>query len=391
MLTDIRYAVPLLAVAINIASLAYLVTAIWRVHGFRHQRLATGTFRPPVTILIPVCGLAPGLYRNLRLFCSQDYPEYQIIVGVRDPTDPAIPVVRHLIAAYPQVDVSLVIDETVIGPNLKVSNLANMYRIAKHPFVAIADSDMRVDRHYASTVVPPLDDARVGLVTCPYSGTPTGGLASLLASMSINEWFLPSVLVSAGLREIRFGLGATIVIRRDLLDRLGGFATLSRHLADDNMLGKLATANGFKVVLSGYVVENIVYEKSLWALFKHELRWARTIRAVEPLGHAFSFLMYGVPLGLIGFAIVDAAFDWERLGLSLLGVAVALRVGMHFAVDRKLGIKPPARSVLLVPLRDILSFLVWCTSFLSRRVDWKDNSFEVSPVGTIELKRGFEA
>jgi ceramide glucosyltransferase len=350
-----------------------------------------GRFRPPITILKPVCGLDSGLYGNLRSFCVQDYPEYQIIFGVRDPADTAVPVIRQLIEELPLVDISLVIDETVTGLNLKVSNLANMYWLAKHPYLVIADSDMRVDPHYALSVIEPLEDAQVGVVTCLYTGTSTGGLPSMLASMFINEWFLPSVLVSAGLSQIRFGLGATIVVRRDLLERIGGFERLSHYLADDHMLGKLVNACGFKVALSGYVIENIVYEGSFWTLFRHELRWARTIRTVEPLGHAFSFLMYGVPLALFGLVMIDVTIDWEFFEFAIVTVAILLRAGMHFTVRRKLGLVTSPLSIFLIPFRDILSFLVWSVSFLSHRIDWKEMEFEVGSDGLMQITKGSNA
>jgi ceramide glucosyltransferase len=370
-----------LVIVANLASAAYVLLAILRVDSFRRQSRASGTFRPPVTILKPICGLDAGLYENLRSFCIQDYPRYQVVFGVRDATDLAVPVVQRLINEFPLTDISLIIDDTVTGPNLKVSNLGNMYRMAKHPYLVIADSDMRVDEQYVSSVIAPFDDTQVGVVTCLYSGNSTGGLPSLLASMFINEWFLPSVLVSAGISEIRFGLGATIVVRRELLERIGGFNRLSHVLADDHMLGKLISAHGFKVVLSNYVVKNVVHEKNLRALFRHELRWARTIRTVEPLGHAFSFLMYGIPLAFIATLMIGVTFDGDAFNFVALVLALSLRAWMHVTVCRKLGVVQGFRSIWLVPVRDILSFLVWTASFFSRKIDWKDAKFTVGPNG----------
>lgn len=388
--TDLLYALLLIAIATNLVSAVYVLLAIRRVDGFQRRDTGTTGFRPPVTILKPISGLDAGLYENLRSFCRQDYPQYQIVFGVRDATDPAIPVLQRLIGEFPSVDISIVVDQTVSGPNLKVSNLGNMYTSAKHAFVVIADSDMRVDERYVASVVAPFEEAQVGVVTCLYSGTAVGGLPSLLASMFINEWFLPSVLVSAGLGEIRFGLGATIVVRRELLDGIGGFQALSHFLADDHMLGKLISRHGFKVVLSDYVVENIVHEASLWALVRHELRWARTIRTVEPVGHAFSFVMYGVPLAFFGALMIDLTFDSEFFELAIIALAVALRGWMHFTVSRKLHLVPGSRSIWLVPVRDVLSFLIWGASFFSRNIDWKGASFSVGPDGLLNAAKGQE-
>ena len=381
----------ILAAVANLAAVAYVLTATRLVDRFRPQRRAAGGFRPPVTILKPLCGLDAGLYENLRSFCVQDYPGYQVVFGVREAADPAVPVVRRLIEELPQVDISLVVDGTVIGPNLKVSNLANMVRAAKHPYLAIADSDMRVDQGYLASVVAPLEDTAVGAVTCLYSGVPTGGLPSRLAGLMINGWFLPSVLVSAALGRLRFALGATIALRRELLDRIGGFAALSHRLADDQMLGRLVSDFGYRVVLSGYVVENVVHEPSLAAFFRHELRWARTIRIAEPLGYAFSFLMYGVPLSMIGAVLLEAALGWGLAGLVAIALAIVLRLWMHAAVCRKLGLTMGGRALWLVPLCDVLRLLIWAAGFLGRRIDWRDRRFTVNTKGLMQVTEGSEA
>jgi len=389
-LANLLHGLLLLVLATNLISTAYVLIAIRRVRGFRRRRGPAGAFRPPVTVLKPICGLDAGLYENLRSFCNQDYPQYQVIFGVRHATDPAIPVVARLMAEFPLADLSCVVDEAVTGPNLKVSNLANMQKSAKHAYLVIADSDMRVDERYLASVVAPLEDGAVGVVTCLYSGTSTGGMPSLLASMFINEWFLPSVLVSAGLGEIRFGLGATIVVRRDLLERIGGFARLSHFLADDHMVGKLISDHGYKVFLSDYVVENIVHENSLAALFRHELRWARTIRSVEPVGHAFSFLMYGVPLAILGALMIELTFDREILEFAIVAFAVILRGWMHFTVRRKLGLAPGNGSIWVVPARDVLSFLVWGASLFGRRIDWKDRMYTAGHKGLMNGPESYE-
>ena len=382
-LANVLYALLLLAFAANLASAAYVLLAIWRVNGFRQLGNEVGTFQPPVSILKPLCGLDAGLYENLRSFCVQAYPQYQVIFGVRNSSDPAIAVVERLTKEFPHADISLVIDGAVAGPNLKISNLANMYRLVKYEHLILADSDIRVDAQFVSSVVAPFEDPQVGMVTCLSSASPTGGLPSLLASMFLNEWFLPSVLVAANIREIGFALGPTMALRRSLLERFGGFATISQFLADDYMLGRLTKSHGYKVVLSTYVIQNIVHEKSLSALFRHELRWARTIWTAEPLGYAFSFLMYGIPLAFFASSLIEFTFDWEPFEIGIVVFAILLRVGMHFSVRRKLGLLPGSQSLWLIPVRDVLCFIIWCASFFGRRVDWKGVTLTVGSNGVL--------
>ncbi|HEC14265.1 MAG TPA: glycosyl transferase, partial [Rhodospirillales bacterium] len=199
------------------------------------------------------------------------------------------------------------------------------------------------------------------------------------------SWFLPSVLVSAGMGKIDFALGATMAVRRDVLEKIGGFKTLAAYLADDHMLGKLVSACGFKVVLSNYIVENVVFEKDLAALFRHELRWARTVRTIEPLGHAFSFVMYGVPLSFFGALLIDLTVDWDWFEAAVVLLAVGLRVRIHATVAKKIGLAPGSHPLWLVPLRDILSFLIWGASFLGRRVNWKGMDFTVDSKGLMTM------
>ncbi len=379
---DFLYVLMLVAVATNVASAAYVLMAIRRVAAFGRQIHAPGAFQPPVTILKPVCGLDEGLLENLRSFCRQDYPAYQIVFGVHDTDDPAVPLVRQLIRENPDVDITLVVDGNINGVNRKASNLDNMYRRAKHDYLIIADSDMRVDPEYVATVMTPFEDVKVGVVTCLYKGTTRGDVPSILASMFINEWFLPSVLVSAGFRDLRFCFGATMAVRRHLLDMIGGFRVLGKYLADDHMLGRLISDHGYKVSLSTYVVENVVFENSIRELFEHELRWSRTVRTVEPLGHAFSFVMFGVPLAFVAAFLVDLTSDWNWFELALIVTAVSLRIWMHLVVRKKLEL-PNDGTWWFVPLRDILSFVVWGASFLSRRISWKGQTFVVQPNGVL--------
>lgn len=390
-LSNLAYAPLALALLPVALCAAYTLAAIFSVRAFRAERTGSAAFRPPVTILKPVCGLDADLEENLRSFCLQDYPDYQVVVGVAAASDPAVPVIRRLIEELPDADIALVVDPRVSGSNLKVSNLTNMDRAAQHPYLVIADSDMRVDAHYLASVIAPFADPGVGMVTCLYAGRPAGGLASRLASMFINEQFLPSVLVSARLGPMRFALGATMAVRRELLERIGGFAALADCLADDHVLGKRVSALGYRVALSGYVVENVVREENLGALFRHELRWARTIRAVAPLGHAFSILTYGLPVAVLDAALLQATLDWTALGVALVALALALRLWLHAAAARSLGLRPGAGAAWLVPLRDLLGFLVWSASFVSNKVVWRDRTFTVDAEGLMKPVKRYEA
>jgi ceramide glucosyltransferase len=374
----ILHALAALALVASLAALGYTAFALTRIRAFAERRDRAHPRRPPATILKPLRGADPGLYENLRSFCEQDYPVFQVVFGVRDAADPAVPVVERLVRDLPARDLTLIVDDRVIGANLKVSNLANMYGAAKYDLLVVADSDMRVGPTYLDTVLGPLADPTVGVVTCLYSGRSVGGVWSALGAMFVNEWFLPSALVARALRPGRYCFGATMAVRRDAFESVGGFTALAPYLADDYMLGALVNARGLRVWLSSYVVEDVILEPDLGTLVAHELRWARTMRTAEPAGYASSFLMYSLVLSFLYLLLSSSG----ALGAVVVGGALALRIGVHYAVRRLLRLAEPARP-WLTPLREVLCFAIWAASFLGRTVEWGGREFSVSPDGRL--------
>jgi ceramide glucosyltransferase len=353
----------------------YLVGAALAVARFARRQDPSAASQPAVSILKPLHGYEPGLYENLRSFAAQDYPARQIVLGVNDSRDGALGAARTLIRDFPGGDVVLVVDRRIDGSNQKVSNLANMLPAARHNLVVLADSDMRVDRAYLAAVAAPFADPRVGLVTCLYKGVPTGGIWSELGALNINFGFLPGALISEALSWGGGCFGATIALRRATLDRIGGFARFRNELADDHRLGEAVRAEGLKVVLSRYVVEARVTEPSLTALWRHELRWARTSRGLAAWGYAGSVVTH--PLV---FAAAAAALGGFGLTPSIfLAISFALRWGCARATARALGLRAP--KPWLLPVRDALSFAVFVASFFGRKVFWRDQNFYVEPSG----------
>jgi ceramide glucosyltransferase len=386
-----------LLLAATLGGVAYLAVAAARLAAFaRRKGGAVPGFLPPVTVLKPLCGLEPGLEDNLRSFCDQDHPGFQVLFGVRDPSDPAIPVVERVIAEMGDVpgrELRLVVDPKVHGPNLKASSLCNLYPLARHGLLFIADSDMRVGRDYLREVAGPFADPGVGAVTCPYVATPAvGNLPTRLMAMYVNGWFLPSVLVALALGRLHFCFGSTMAVRREDLDAIGGVEGLAGYLADDYHLGDMVARTGREVRLSGYLVENLVHEPDLGSLLGHELRWARTIRASRPLGYAFSFIGgSSVTLALLHLAaapsVASAALAALALGLRTLnliqvGDQAGVRAG-RLARPRRPGETGagPWSGAWLVPVRDLLCLAVWAASYLDRSVSWKDRTLTVRPDG----------
>jgi ceramide glucosyltransferase len=359
------------------AGITYCAIALFALLRFaRPSRLATLAPQdggcPAVTILKPIHGLEVELFENLCSFCDQDYPQYQVIFGVQRGDDPAIDVIRRVIARFPGRDLALVIGDRAANGNPKVANLATMLTVARYDLLFIADADMRVDRRYLAEVSAEFEDAAVGAATCLYAGVPLGGLASQLGALHFNDQFAPSVLVATLGGPPRFCFGSTMAVRRAVLDALGGIAALAPHLADDYMLGALVSAQGYRVALSRYVVRNIVVEPGVAALLEHELRWARTIRSVQTAGYVFSFVTFPLPLAILWllFAITNPA-AWIALG-----VVLALRIAMHYVARNALG-AGEAPHVWLLPLRDCLGLGVWAAGLFGNKATWKDQEVSI--------------
>jgi ceramide glucosyltransferase len=255
--------------------------------------------RPPVTILKPLHGDEPLLEEALESFFTQDYPDFQIVFGVHSPTDPAIAAVRTLRHRYPGSDVALVIDSARHGANHKISNVINMQAAAKHDVLVLADSDVHVAPDYLDRLVAALAIPGTGAVTTLYAGRPAHpGLTGALGASYISHTFLPGALMARVLGR-QDCLGATMAFRRATLDSIGGFAALVDHLADDAVLGTLVQRHGLAVRLATTVPSTTVPETGLGALLHHELRWARTIRSLEPLGHALSVIQFPIAWALL--------------------------------------------------------------------------------------------
>lgn len=361
------------------AVLTVLAVAAWRLQ----RKSSTANWRPPVSLLKPLCGAEPGLYEHLRSFCEQEYPAFQVVFGVRDPDDPACAVVRRLRGEFPSAAFELVINPRLHGNNLKISNLINMLPHARHDLLVMADSDAFVGRDYLDAVTAPLVDRNVGLVTCLYRGVPTAKLWSRLGAMYINEWYVPSVLLAWLFGHQGYVSGQTICLRRDTLRAVGGLPVLADHLADDHRLGELVRALGLKVVLSRYVVKGEHHEPDRASLMRHELRWMRTIRVLTPRSFRMLFVTFSLPVAAAAGIAAAATHSFHSIAAwALFAIVVAARLVLHF-VHVSPGDRAPASDLWLLPFRDLLILMVWCRTFFTSHVTWRGCEFDVDADGVM--------
>jgi ceramide glucosyltransferase len=365
-----------LAAAVSVIGLLQVLFASQLVARFAQARRAAPSWRPPVTVLKPLHGDEPLLEEALATICRQDYPQWQVVFGVAVESDPAVAVVRRLQSRFPACDLVLVIDPTLHGRNRKVGNLINMLPAARHDVLVIADSDVHVRPDYLDRLVLALAEPGVGLVTTIYAGLPaTSALPAINGAMQITQGFLPGAVMARAIGR-QDCLGATMCLRRRDLVRCGGLRGLVDHLADDNVLGRRIMGLGLRVGLADTVPLTTVPEDNYPALFRHELRWARTIRALEPVGFAASAMQYPLAWAMLTMLLSGG----ELWSLGLFAAAWMLRAAAAVRVDRALATQWEGQDsaalafrcpVWLLPGRDLLSVAVMVASYGGRQVDWR--------------------
>lgn len=355
---------------------AYMAFATRVLAHFLVQRSPASPRATPVTLLKPLYGAEPKLAENLATFLQQDHEgPVQVLFGVQRADDPAIAAVHALQRRYPAARIDLVIDGTPHGSNGKVGNLINMMRQAAHDVLILSDSDMAVARDYIAQVLAALAQPGTGAVTCLYRGRGDAGFWSRLASAGPSYQFLVG-LVFAKTRGLADPcMGSTIALRRETLDAIGGFTAFADVLADDHAIGQAVRARGLAIAIPPLLLVHASTETAFAQLWKHELRWAATVRGVSPAGYAGSFIGIPLPMALAGMAI------HPNYGLAITLAALAVRVATVRVVDRHAG--EPTAPLWTLPLRDGISFAVFVASFFVRSVDWRGTELTMLDNGRV--------
>lgn len=372
----------LLLVAIATGYQLFSLVCAWAFARWQRRELARplppDDALPGVTVLKPLCGAVPETYDNLANTCALDYPKLQVVFGVADAGDPAIAIVKRLKRDFPAVDIELVVSTERIGSNAKISNLNNMLKRAEHDVLLIADSDIRAPRDSLRRIVSYLDRPRAGLVTCMYRASAGRTLAHRLEALFVNTDFGPMVTVARQVERMTYAFGASICIRREVFDEIGGFRAVADHLADDYQLGNLAVEHGYDVVLAPIVVETVLDLDRLDEVFKHQLRWARTYRVCRPRSYLATIVTHSTLWASVYLLAAGASAG----ALAVFAAAVGIRLlAAGVIADRILGVRRIWRQLWLVPAKDLFISAIWAAAFLGRRVHWGGSDFAVAPDG----------
>lgn len=334
--------------------------------------------REPVTLLKPLYGAEPDLSENLASFLAQPWgAPLQMVCGVQRAEDPAIDVVAEVQARHPDAAIDLVRDDRAIGANAKISNLAHCVQQARHDVLILSDSDIAVGPDYLPAVMAALVRPGAGAVTCLYRGVGIQGIWSRLVALGIDLHFLPSALIGLATGLAHPCMGSTIALRRETLERIGGFEAFADVLADDHAIGAAVRGLGLTMEVPDMLVTHSCGERSLGDLWRHELRWNATIRSVDPAGYAGSFILHPLPLALLGMAMGG----WLVTGGIAILLAIAVRGAIALRLDHR-----PLPVLLLAPIRDLLSFALFLSSWRARSVDWRGAQLRIESQGRISTE-----
>jgi ceramide glucosyltransferase len=381
-----------MAIAGALSSGVFLVLATLGAAKFhrdaRRQRVAAAKIKslPPVSLLKPVHGLEARLKENIESFFHLDYPEYEILFAAATEDNQALAVVREVCSRYPQIRTRIVVTGPPPWPNPPAYSFYKMTELAAHDFLVTSDSDVEVQPNYLREVVAPLLEPDVGMLTCVYRGKNVARFWSAVHAIGMSVEMTAGVVTANLLEGMKFGLGPTIVVRRDALEKIGGYTVLGEYFANDFVIGNLIEKARYRVVLSGHVIDHVISPLTLRRVWEHELRWAKSTRWSRPWGHLGSGLIFAIPYGILGL-LAAVALGHTLLGVALFAIAIANRLIESWVIGWGVTRDPVClRAPWLYLLRDLLGFLVWCASYGGQRAVWRNIPYKLAGGGRIALR-----
>jgi len=357
----------------------YVVATLVGLRFFsRDCRKSPGSFTPEMSVLKPLRGVDFASYENFRSFCLQDYPKYEILFCVNDLDDAAVPLIRTLAEEFPQRSIRLLSNAPQLGTNHKVNNLALLASEAKYNLLVQSDGDVRVGSNYLQAMAAPFERAETGVVSCFYRGVTQKNIWAEIEALGVATDFSAGVLVADWMEGMTFALGASVATTKRWLGEIGGYEGLANVLADDYEIGNRVAKAGGQVILSREVVETVYPAQTFGQFWAHQMRWARTVRLCRPASYVGLLFTHGLPLAIVGAIVSRSA-----AGALLFAAAY---VGLRLAMAETVGVwglrdETVRRKWWLLPLRDLLHFVVWVGSFFSNRIIWGDAEFELSANG----------
>ena len=384
----------LLAIALigMISSTIFLILALLGAAKFHREARKQEEFAaqqaalPPVSLLKPVHGAEPRMRENLEGFFVQDYPSYEILFAADEENDAALDIIREVAARHPEIPCRILVTGRPNLPNPPAFSFMHMADAASYEILVTSDSDVAVARDYLKQVVPPMLDPEVGMLTCVYRGKNAGGFWSAMDAIGMSIEMTAGVVTANLLEGMKFGLGPTIVTRKDSVAKIGGYRVTAEYFSNDFVIGNFIEKAGYRVVLSRHIIDHVVPPMTFQRMWDRQVRWAKGTRWSRPKGHFGTGLIFAMPYGIFGL-LGGLLTDHWIVGLAFFVAAILNRMIESWAIGWGVVRDPVARNrAWLYPVRDLLGFAVWCASYLSKRAVWRDKRYQLVKGGRIVLR-----
>ncbi len=363
----------LVAIVAVVSTLLGIVALAWVTRRNRGRRmLAAGACTPPVTVFKPLKGLDEELEENLRSFFQLDYPVFQLLFGVAEENDPAIGVVRALMAEFPDQDARLVVGCPAFGLNPKVENLASLDRYRKHDVILISDSNVRVKPAYLRETACYLAEPGVGLVTNLFAGVGDAYSGATMENLQLNGYIAAGMALASVMR-VTCVVGKSMLMPVKVMEAIGGFARVRNLLAEDQVIGVLVRKAGYSIRLSHHVIDNVNRRRGFnWFLNRHS-RWYKIRRRMALSTFLAEPMANLATVGLVWAFSGESGIAWGGL-VGLVGLGM-----VRDALQTRWlsGRFPRLRQLLFSPIKDFLLLPLWFDAMVNSRVQWRGHRFHV--------------
>jgi ceramide glucosyltransferase len=383
------FAVALIGTA---SSTVFLILALFGAVKFHREAREQEQFAgqqnslPSVSILKPVHGAEPRLRENIESFFVQDYPSYEILFAADEETDAALEIIREVAARHPEIPCRILVTGRPTLPNPPAFSFMHMADAASYDILVTSDSDVEVSRDYLKQIVPPMLDPSVGMLTCVYRGKNAGGFWSAMDAIGMSIEMTAGVVTANLLEGMKFGLGPTIVTRKDSVAKIGGYRATAEYFSNDFIIGNFIEKAGYRVVLSRHIIDHVVPPMTFKRMWDRQVRWAKGTRWSRPKGHFGTGLIFAMPYGILGL-LAGSLTGHSGFGLFLFVAALLNRLIESWTIGWGVTRDPVAlKRAWLYPVRDLLGFAVWCASYLSKRAVWRDKRYQLVKGGRIVLR-----
>ena len=331
-------------------------------------------FCPPISILKPLTGLDDDLFANLSSFCNQDYPEYEIIFALAEADDPALELAHKLPKQFPKNKISVIVKQRDDAFNPKVNNLISAYEASQFPYFLISDSDVRVTRNYLREIIKPMADPRVGLVNNLIRGIESRSIGALLENLHLNSFVIGNVAIMTSFFKMPVVVGKSMLMRKKDFEAIGGFAAVTRVLAEDYVLGTLIHNTGKRVITSGYLINAVNHYRTMKQFLKRHGRWGKLRWKLGGAGYFSEIMTNAVFLSCFAPVVMGPTTS----ALSLTALVWLIKIMGDYALGKRIRSAHRFYHYLLSPIKDIIVGFIWFVPFFSRTVVWRKHIYKIT-------------